>query len=764
MSKILKIVAVVASIAAAAVTAGASLGVSASLLSGIGVAASVGATLLAGKIKSPKASPADRDRLLASINPRAPRTIVFGTTAMATDIRDQEFTGTNQEYLHRFIVVASHKVNAISKIYFDDKIAWTVGGGVDAAYSGYLTVAPILEGGAGNAINISARMGSTRRYTGLAYVHLRFKLTGNSKKAESPFVSSVPTRITIEGNGIAVYDPRQDSTVPGGSGTHRADNQATWTWGAHARNPALQALTYLLGWKINGLLAVGKGIPPRRFDLETFITAANVCDETITLADAGTEPRYRGDFVFSEADDMSLVLNQFAATMDARFYDPQGRIAVKCMVNDLGSPVCSFTAADILGEVQWTPFGDLSENYNLVRGTYTDPSVNSLYQSVDYPEQYVASNDGIDRILTLDLPGVQSASQAQRLARRALARAQYGGGALTCEMQATAWRAEQFAPVELTFAPLGMDGKIFRVEEIETRVDGTVPIVLSVEDERIYEWDAEDVAPVEAVASTPYLPNNSPIVQGIGQASIEIVAPPNQNINADYTGTPLSGQFPRVLKPHVSQGGIDIRDDDNVTYAISAVGVTATINNTTADPEKGWITVTAGGSGYIDLTVTIDGVAYGPYRIVFTRLDGAATAPSAKFGTRNTFNTMSSASFAQLFTPITVTVGTGETVTMTAPLEYNISDTVNASAALVGKWQRSPAGAGTWTDVSAFDTGSNSTWIAADFSGEPGSGSYPDTDSPSAADYDYRMVGALDIAYGTPNLDIFGGTATVIVA
>jgi hypothetical protein len=538
MSKVLKIVAVVASIAAAAVTAGASLGISAALLSGIGVAASVGAGLLAGKIKAPKPSPADRDRLLASINPRAPRTIVFGTTAMATDIRDQEFTGANQEYLHRFIVVASHKVNAISNIYFDDKLAWTIGGGVQAGFTGYLTVAPILEGGAGNAINISARMGSTRRYTGLAYVHLRFKLTGNSKKAESPFASAVPSRITIEGNGIAVYDPRQDSTVPGGSGAHRADDQTTWTWGTHARNPALQALTYLLGWKINGLLAVGKGIPPRRFDFESFITAANVCDESISLAGGGTEPRYRGDGVFSEADDMSLVLNQFAATMDARFYDPQGRIAVKCMVNDLGSPVCSFTAADILGDVQWTPFGDLAENYNLVRGTYTDPSTNSLYQSVDYPEQYVASADGIDRILTLDLPLVQSPSQAQRLARRALGRAQYGGGTLSCEMQATAWRAEQFAPVELTFAPLGMDGKIFRVEEIETRVDGTVPIVLSVEDERIYDWDAEDVDPVEAVASTPYDPANNPFNLGIVETSI---------------GTAIAGSYTSGLSGNITQ-------------------------------------------------------------------------------------------------------------------------------------------------------------------------------------------------------------------
>lgn len=503
----------------------------------ISTALTIGSKFIAKK-RGPATSPSNRDRLISTINPRAPRTIVFGTTAMANDIRDQEFTGTNQEYLHRFIVVAAHKVNSITKITFDDKVAWTLAGGVQGEYVGYLTVAPILEGSAANAINISARMGSTRRYTGLAYVHLRFKLTGNSKKAESPFSSSIPSRVTIEGDGISVYDPRQDSTVAGGSGSHRADDQSTWTFGTHARNPALQALTYLLGWRINGILSVGKGIPSRRFNMQSFITAANVCDETVALSAGGTEPRYRFDDVFSEGDDMSLVLGQFATSMDARFYDPQGSIEVKCIVNDLGSPVASFGPADILGEVQWTPFAELADNYNIVRGTHTDASPTSLYQAVEYPQQSVASVDGIERVLTLDLPGVNSASQAQRIAYRALMRAQHGGGTLSCEMQATAWRVQQLDALSLTFPALGFTNKIFRVEEIEARVDGTVPIVLSAEDSRIYDWAAADVAAITPVATTPYIPGNNPLVQGITESSFSqaIVNSYIDNLVGSFTG------------------------------------------------------------------------------------------------------------------------------------------------------------------------------------------------------------------------------------
>lgn len=214
MGKILKVVAAVASIAAAVVTAGVSLGVSAALLSAVAVGASVGSSLLT-RAPSPKNSPANGDRLRATIDPRAFRKSATGETALNTDIRDEEFTD-NQSFLHRFIVAAAHRVQSIDEIWFDDELAWSTTGGIASKFLGYLGVECYTEGSAANAKNISSRMGSTRRYTGCAWVYLRYKLTGNDKKAESPFAQSVPTRITIRGKGAPFYDPRKDSTVPGG--------------------------------------------------------------------------------------------------------------------------------------------------------------------------------------------------------------------------------------------------------------------------------------------------------------------------------------------------------------------------------------------------------------------------------------------------------------------------------------------------------------------------------------------------------------------
>lgn len=524
MAKVLKIAAFIAGIAfvvasgglgaslALAVTAGGAI--SATTIGLVAGALSLGSSLLSGN-KSPATSPSDRDRLFANIDPRTPRKQIFGNTAMATDIRDQEFTGSNQEYFHRFLVVASHKVQSIDSIYFDDKLAWTSGGGVQGEFVGYLTVAAILEGNAGNAINISGRMGSTRRYTGLAYVHFRYKLTGNSKKAESPFSSNVPTRVTIIGKGRLCYDPRLDSTV-GGSGSHRADDQSTWGWSdSYCRNPPIQMLNYLLGWKINGILAVGKGIPPARLDMQSFIDAANICDESVSLAVGGTEPRYRSDGIFSEGDDMGLVLDSFKSAMNAVVDDSDGRIKVKVLVDDTADVIASFTADNVIGDVRWKPHADVSERINVVRGTFTDPSANSLYQAVDYPQVEVASVDDIERAFPLNLPLVQSATQAQRLATLRLNRAQYGGF-LECIMDHEAWKVQKYDNIELTFPSLGFADKLFRVIGVTVNTDGTVPMVLRVEDPAIYAWNEDEDDVVDPVPTTPWVPGNNPFIPDRG--------------------------------------------------------------------------------------------------------------------------------------------------------------------------------------------------------------------------------------------------------
>ena len=518
----------------AAGTAGASTiaGVTftATAFGGAMIAAAAGAILtgvsqqIAGGPSVPKSQ---LSRLNVTLDTTTPRKAVFGTTAMNLDMRYQEASGTDQEYIDYIIAVASHKVKSIDEIWFEEKQAWTLGGGVTATYSGYLTVNVRTEGTDANYISINggSKWGASTRLTGCAYVHIRVKRSGNTSKTESPLVNGMPSRVTIIGDGALLYDPRKDSTVSGGSGSHRADNQATWGTYTNADdtdNPALQLLWWLLGWKINDKLSIGCGVPPERIDLESFITAANICDETVTLATGGTQKRYRTSGTASDSDDRMSIINSFLSCMNGTMRDSNGKLSLDVIKNDLANYVLDFDENDVLGEFEWNQTRGLTDGYNKARGRYVDPSTNSLYQLVDYPEVGFESPDGIERVMTLDLPYVEDGRRAQRIAKQVLERNQYRG-MFSATFTAKAQGCSVGDIVRISFSSLGWSQKLFRVVSQEIRFDGQVPLALIEENAAIYAWDAEDSAPVTPTAPTVYDPLNNPFILGTVEAGTTAV-------------------------------------------------------------------------------------------------------------------------------------------------------------------------------------------------------------------------------------------------
>jgi len=486
------------------------------LAAGVGMALGTVSQALFG----PKLPKAQASRLNASFDPQAHRKFVIGETAMNTDIRYYEPSGTDQEYFDYIVAVAAHEVESIDQIYFDDELAWTTAG-VQGRYVGYLTVATRAVGTSANTISINGGgiWGSSCRLTGCAYVYFRVKRTGNSKKAESPMVNGLPNRITIKGKGAKLYDPRRDSTVTGGSGSERANNQATWGGGASTNrdNPALQLLWFLLGYNINSKLSVGCGVPPERIDLASFITAANICDEAITLAAGGTQPRYRTAGVGSDADNRMDIIQLFLTCMNGTLRDSNGRLSITVMKNDLATPVLEFDDNDILDDFTWNQTDGLDKSINAVHGKYTDPSGNSLYQPIEYPTISITSIDDIERMQTLDLPWVEEGRRAQRIAKQVLQRAQYRGKfSATFNMKALG--CEVGDVVYLSFEPLGWADKPFRVMTQNINSTGQVPMTLIEENAAIYAWDAEEQALVTPTAPTVYDPLNSPYILAISDA------------------------------------------------------------------------------------------------------------------------------------------------------------------------------------------------------------------------------------------------------
>jgi hypothetical protein len=473
--------------------------------------------------KKPSVTTSTLDRLNASLVPTTPRVMVFGQdVAAGTDIRYTEPSGDNQRYIDYIIAVAAHKVTAIREIWLENTKAWDSASGVQSGYAGFLTVDVRAEGTAANAISINSGTvwnASNCRLTGCAYIHIRVDRGGTN----SPFASGLNSRITIRVDGIPVYDPRLDSTVAGGSGSHRADDQTTWQFqnGSNvlANNVALQALTWLLGWRIGGKVSVGRGMSPARLDLAGWITAANLCDETVTTS-TGTQPRYHGGGVASEGDDPGTVMTNFATTCNGRFRETIGKLGLIVMHNDLALADADPGLGDdeMIGQGTLNPDPSLEECYNVVRGRYVDPSDASLYQLVDYPEVRLDSLDGIDRVLTLDLPWVMDAAMAQRLAKQTLERKQYDRQ-LSVVVNMAGWSYKIGDIVPITIGALGFNRQLMRVEQQIAGFDGTCPMILTWEDPAIYAWDADDRAAVTAATPIYYDPANDPLLVAIRNAA-----------------------------------------------------------------------------------------------------------------------------------------------------------------------------------------------------------------------------------------------------
>ena len=517
--KILSGILMVAGIVLAIPTVGASLGLSALAIGALEVGIALTSSLLLGpSVPKTPGSLADggRDRLYATLVTTEPRKIWLGHTAGATDVRYQAFTGANQEFYEDIVVQASHECGGQDELWFDNEKAWTAAGGVQGRFAGYLEITARNPGTHDNGIAIDGTWTNRCTLTGCSYLHAKYTLRGPDESTPSPFQGGVTTRITPRGRGALTYDPRRDSTVSGGSGTQRADDQATWVWDDNAsRTPPLQLLWFMLGWKINGKLAVGMGTPPARIDLESFITAANICDEPVALAAGGTEPRYRSDGVLSEGDDPTQVVDAICGTMNASLRDDGGRIALQILYNDLALITADFTKADILDEdEEWNQTPPIDSYFNVYRGKYTDPSDNALYQPSDYPEMSVDAPDGIDRIQPFDQPLVESVTQAQRLAKLRLMRNQFQG-TYTGTFGKRAWQTRIGKNIRLSHPGLSWVEKIFRVAAQPT-ISRTGKVALKVVEESasIYDWDPAVDEKGGIVAGTPPVsdPTKNPIL------------------------------------------------------------------------------------------------------------------------------------------------------------------------------------------------------------------------------------------------------------
>lgn len=119
-----------------------------------------------------------------------------------------------------------------------------------------------------------------------------WSLKWDSKKGK--YASGAP-QLGIQGKGVKWWDPRDDSTYPGGDGaqrwadprTNKAGHDDAWPTWLYSDNPGVVGLGYALGrWERDESdddseyqLTFGVGIPLDGIVVDDFIDLANLCDE-----------------------------------------------------------------------------------------------------------------------------------------------------------------------------------------------------------------------------------------------------------------------------------------------------------------------------------------------------------------------------------------------------------------------------------------------------------------------------------------------------
>jgi len=263
--------------------------------------------------------------------------------------------------------------------------------------------------------------------------------------------------------GKLCYDPRLDSTVTGGSGSHRWDDPSTWEW---SDNPAVCRYNWVRGIYANdqvfdpSQLLIGRGLSEAEAPPENIFAAANLCDELIS-----SEKRYRVDGPVYANQTFLEVEEMFAVCCGGSVVTREGSVELE--PGQAKSVVAVFTDDDLLvgSKISWNE-GILSDSngewINSVVARYFEPA----QKWNDHAAPVVRSfddilADGRPRETSITLRLVRRVAQALRVAEiarrmgRVWGRASVTLGPRFCELEDGDWvnwtSARRFGGATKTF-------------------------------------------------------------------------------------------------------------------------------------------------------------------------------------------------------------------------------------------------------------------------------------------------------------------------
>lgn len=352
------------------------------------------------------------------------------------------------------------------------------------------------------ASNANRQWQATRVGRGVAYAIVTAKVTKN-------MFSGIPGFKFVV-SGCRLYDPSKDSTVPGGSGSHRWSNPATWG-GDGDHLPAVQIYNLLRGIQYNGHWFYGlQGMTDARLPATNWIAQINKC----RAVSSGNATYRAGGEIPVEAP--------LANAIEALLTACQGRLSevggfYNIHVGEPDAAVASFTDDDILSteDQSFTPFFGLADTINGIAATYPSPedgwaekAAPPLYRT---DLEVLAGNRRLMADVALNF--VPYPEQVQRLMKSALLEGQRARRH-TLVLPPEFWPyAVPGAILSWTSERNGYVTKLFRVDGAVDRANLDVMIDITEVDPADYDWDPNtDYTPVVDGALGPIVPPPQPLV------------------------------------------------------------------------------------------------------------------------------------------------------------------------------------------------------------------------------------------------------------
>lgn len=388
----------------------------------------------------------ERKQMLRS--PSASETVIIGKTIASGLLffaEEEEGEQDENEKITLALALAGHPIDRVGKIWlgddlietFGDKASWELHNDRKDADPFMLKNCPSWK---------EDMMGR-----GMAW--LRVTLTFDQEK----FPYGLPN-VKCEIWGKKLFDPRTGKTE--------------WS-----NNGALVILDYYRDYL---------KVPDSDIDFESFKQSADLCDESVSNAENGSEHRYTLNGAYDLNESPSSVLEAMHKCINAEPTFTAGKHGIQVGAY-YGPALKTITESQLIDTVTCTPETGLKDATNAVYGTFIDAE--QLYTKTDFTPVIVnewIEEDGLEIRENVDYRFVTSPYQAQRLARQYLRKKKAGRRVqLTMNLDGYAYRPGEVVILDLP--SLNISGLEFRIAEWTFHALDGVSLTLEEDGAYLYE-------------------------------------------------------------------------------------------------------------------------------------------------------------------------------------------------------------------------------------------------------------------------------------